>query len=62
MGGSSSKPKDPPLPAPVPKEANTTEAVDQITKDRRRLQAGFLSSVQAGETGSTGTGGASFLG
>lgn len=61
MGGSS-KPKNPPLPAPVPKESNTTEAVDQVTRDRRRLQAGFLSSTVAGETGTTGTGGASFLG
>lgn len=60
MGGSD-KPKDPPPPAPIPKESNTVEAVDQITRDRRRLRAGFLTSTMEG-TGTSGTGGNSFLG
>lgn len=58
----SSKPKDPPPPAPIPKEENTMEAVDQTLSDQRRLRRGFLTSVQAGETGMGASGGNSFLG
>lgn len=56
------KPKDPPPPLPIPKNADTNEAVDQAMTDQRRFRRGFLSSTIAGETGSSGTGGASFLG
>lgn len=63
MGGSD-KPKDPPPLPPVPKESNTTEAVDLLVSDRKRLRRGFLSSADdaMGGTGAAGTGGSSFLG
>lgn len=58
----SSKPPDPPKPLPVPKEADTNEAVEQTLMDQRKLRRGFLSSTQAGETGTGAGPGNSFLG
>lgn len=38
------------------------EAVDQTLSDQRRLRRGFLSSVQAGESGMGASPGNTFLG
>lgn len=58
------KPKDPPPPAPIPTIADTAGATDQLLADQRKKRGGFLSTTFAGETGTgtTNTGGKSFLG
>lgn len=56
------KAEKPPAPAPIPKQADATEAVDQTLMDQRKFRRGFLSSYSAGEAGGNGMGGNTFLG
>jgi hypothetical protein len=64
--GSSAKPPAAPPPAPVPKSADSLEGGNALVNDLRKRRNSYRNSFLAGETGTTtgttGTGGSSYLG
>lgn len=56
------EPKDAPPPLPVPTTEDASVSAEQLMTDQRKKRNGFLTTTYAGETGSTGLGGKSFLG